>query len=282
MRIERFFRCGLQDTGQQQLRRTLVRQVRWPAFLLFIIMMVSCEKVIDLPLRNAALKYVVEGNVSDGSDTARVLLSQTKPFSDSNGFAGITGAVISISDNGGTPVFLDEVRPGVYEATGMQGIPGHTYDLQVQVGGEVFTASSQMPLPVSFDTLFVDERLRFSRVRKVAVVRYPDPPGKGNSYRFIKYINGVKDDNIFVRDDKLTDGNLVETELRGGIERGDTVRIDMLCVDPAIYRFWFTLEEGATGEEENAAPANPESNIRGGALGYFSAHTFRTRTVIAD
>jgi len=275
------YSCGRQQYFHQlSLRRTRVRPVRCAAFFL-ILFLTACEKVIELPLRDAALKYVVEGAVSDDNDTARVLLSMTKPFSDSNGFAGVSGALVTILDNG-TPYVLDEVHAGVYEAANLRGIPGHTYELQVQAGGETFSSTCRMPLPVAFDTLFVEERLRFSRVRKVAVVKYPDPPGKGNSYRFIKYINGVKDNNIFVRDDKLTDGNLVETDLRGGIERGDTVRIDMLCVDPAIYRFWFTLEEGATGEEENAAPANPESNIRGGALGYFSAHTSRTRTVIAD
>jgi hypothetical protein len=31
---------------------------------------------------------------------------------------------------------------------------------------------------------------------------------------------------------------------------------------------------------QSASPANPLSNIQGGALGYFSAHTVQRRTVI--
>jgi hypothetical protein len=56
----------------------------------------------------------------------------------------------------------------------------------------------------------------------------------------------------------------------------------MLCLDEAIYKYWYSLRSGGgDGTGSTAAPANPLTNIKGGALGYFSAHTINRKKVIA-
>ncbi|HKZ66576.1 MAG TPA: hypothetical protein VJ111_09490, partial [Chitinophagaceae bacterium] len=64
------------------------------------------------------------------------------------------------------------------------------------------------------------------------------------------------------------------------IKSGDTVKLDMLCIDPAVYKYWYSVNQSATGNSQSASPANPVSNISGGALGYFSAHTIQTKTLL--
>jgi len=44
----------------------------------------------------------------------------------------------------------------------------------------------------------------------------------------------------------------------------------MQCIDKNIFRYFTTLTEV---QENSTTPANPDSNISGGVLGYFSAHT---------
>ena len=62
---------------------------------------------------------------------------------------------------------------------------------------------------------------------------------------------------------------------------GDQVTVDMLCLDPAVYKYWYSLDRGATGGGiSGATPANPVTNISGGALGYFSAHTLQSKTMV--
>jgi hypothetical protein len=61
---------------------------------------------------------------------------------------------------------------------------------------------------------------------------------------------------------------------------GDTVAVEMHCIDPAMYKYWFSLSQSATGETETASPANPVTNLSGGTLGYFSAHTVRSKSII--
>ena len=56
----------------------------------------------------------------------------------------------------------------------------------------------------------------------------------------------------------------------------------MQNIDPVVYKYWFSLSQNATGETQSASPANPVSNIKGGALGYFSAHTISTKSIIAQ
>jgi hypothetical protein len=122
---------------------------------------------------------------------------------------------------------------------------------------------------------------------KLANIEYNDPAGIVNQYRFVRYRNGVKTKNIFINNDDLSDGRHTATKLFVGdndseedrLVSGDVVRIDMLCIDAAVYKYWYSLEQSATGETTSAAPANPVTNITGGALGYFSAHTFQSKTM---
>lgn len=53
----------------------------------------------------------------------------------------------------------------------------------------------------------------------------------------------------------------------------------MLCISPEVYKYWYSLNAGATGGNNAASPANPVSNISGGALGYFSAQTAQTKYI---
>lgn len=240
----------------------------------------SCEKVIDLPLRDSDARYVIEGYIDD-RDSCKVLLSQTRSFYDSNDFNGISGAVISIADNNDAPVVLNETSRGVYETGALNGTSGHLYSLRVEVAGQVFTATSRMPQKVALDSIYITNRLSFDgERRKVITALFNDPAGISNAYRFVKHVNEDRDFRIFVQDDRLSDGRTIRAELRGGLNTKDTVEVEMQCIEAPVYQYWFTLERNARGESDAPAPGNPTSNIRGGAIGIFSAHTSQSRRYI--
>jgi len=251
----------------------------------------SCEKVIQLDLNEAEKKYVIEAEISDSPNSCKVILTQTKNFDENNTFGGIKGAQITIADNNATPVTLTETGAGVYESSSLTGISGHTYNLVVNVNGQVFTATSIMPARVPLDSLYITERTFFDETNKYATLSYKDPLGTGNAYRYIQYVNGVKEKTIFVRDDDLVDGRKIERTLfffsdnddeqeEKKLKTGDNVRVKMLCISYPVYKYWYSLAESSTGENQSATPGNPVTNIDGGALGYFSAHTSQSRSVI--
>lgn len=257
-------------------------------FISIIPCLYSCTKVIDIKLRDTDIKYVVEGVITNEPGVCKVLISQTKNFNDDNQFNAISGAMVTISDNG-TVVPLKETKPGNYETIDINGIPGHMYELSVTIGNQHFTASCSMPQPVWMDSLYIS-RGPFGKFN-FAYIKYSDPAGIDNGYRFVQYVNGKQEPTIYWANDEFTDGMSTTRQLDittddeddpRNIQSGDTVTVEMFCLDDSVVKYWYSLRsDGGDGSGSTAAPANPVTNIKGGALGYFSAHTVDRRTVIA-
>jgi hypothetical protein len=263
-----------------------MKYIKRLVFCFSLLSFCSCQKVIELNLHDADIKYVVEGVITNEPGVCRVNLTRSKPFYENNQFPGISGAIVTVKDND-DEFSLPETQPGVYETTLLNGTPGHTYKLSVSLDNNVFTATSKMPLPVSLDTIYVSNG-PFGEF-KFATVGYSDPPGVSNSYRFVQYLNGVKDPAIFWQNDEFTDGQTVLIQLDTGVDKkddprniksGDTVMIEMLGIDDAVYKYWYSLHFNGGDGGNIATPANPVTNVSGGALGYFSAHTIDRKSVV--
>lgn len=257
--------------------------------ILFLLLLTSCEKVINVNIKDADKVYVIEGVLTNRAGGCQVLVSRTKNFNEDNSFTGISGAKVSITDSNGVQQTIPETTAGVYSLPEFTGRRGMRYTLKVIINGQTFTASSTMPARrVLFDTVYIQDNTFFDEKLKLVNIQYTDPPGKGNSYRFLQYVNGVKENAVFIRNDDLSDGKTTVTQLFprdsdgnsiSKIKSGDTVKVEMLCIDPEVYKYWYSLDQSATGNTSVASPANPVTNISGGALGYFSAHTYQTRTI---
>jgi Domain of unknown function (DUF4249) len=263
-----------------------MKHIKRLALCLFILSFCSCQKVIDLKLNDADIKYVVEGVITNEPGICKVNLTQSKPFYEDNQFPRISGAIVTVKDND-LEFSLPETHPGVYETNLINGTPGHVYQLSVTIDNNVFTATSKMPFPVLLDTLYISNG-PFGEF-KFATVGYNDPPGISNSYRFVQYLNGVKDPAIFWQNDEFNDGQTVLIQLDTGIDKkddprniksGDTVTIEMLGIDEAVYKYWYSLHFNGGDGGNIATPANPVTNLSGGALGYFSAQTVNRKSVI--
>jgi hypothetical protein len=257
----------------------------WPLWLFCLGTLGSCEKVIQVSIADTDKKYVIEGMISDQMNSCRVNLSQTLNINDSNKFRGISGAEISIRENEGVDRKLIDIGGGIYRLN-FSGRPGNRYTLTVKIKGQVFSAASTMPGKVNLDTLYITERSFLGKIRKFATVEFRDPPGKGNAYRFIQFVNGMKEMSIFISKDELFDGKKVTYDLLSfgdetpTFEKDDQLRVEFRCIDQANYLYLYSLEQGAFGQGQSATPDNPVSNIRGGALGYFSAHTTIAKVIV--
>jgi hypothetical protein len=249
-----------------------------------IVMLSSCEKIIDINLDEANKKYVLEGTVTNIAGLpAEVKISQTKNFEDDNNFNGIAGATVTIQVNNATIYNLPEVSTGIYKTSSFTGTPGSAYKLLVTVNGTVFSATSVMPVQtVNLDTLTVTDLAFGGNSSKTIAPSYLDPAGLGNSYRFIQYANGVQVKKVFVQNDELSDGLRITRPMvnqDGDLKSGAVVKVEMQCIDASVYKYWYSLDQASTGNS-SATPANPVSNITGGALGYFSAHSVVGKTIV--
>lgn len=260
-----------------------------PLLIMMILMaaFTSCQKVVNLNIKPAAPKYVIEGNMSDRLNDCRVTITKTVNMDQPSYFQGVSDAKVTIQKDEDTPILLEEIFSGVYENRGLKAVAGHRYTLRVEVGTEVFTSTVKVPQPVPFDSLSIVEFYGFGNIRKFANVEFRDPAGVPNSYRFLQFKNGIQNSNIFILNDDFSDGRPISTFLaffdqsdEQKLLTGDTVRIQMQGIDPSVYKYFNSLSLSSTGGSEVATPGNPVSNIRGGALGYFNAFVKQEKTVI--
>jgi hypothetical protein len=264
-----------------------MRVIKFSFLLVLVLSFSACEKVIEIKVHDTDIKYVVEGVITNQPGNNYVYVSRSRPFNEDNNFEQVGGARVMIKDNGQETVFT-EISPGVYQSAALTGIPGHRYELSVNINNQVFTATSTMPAPVKLDTLYIEPG-PFGQFQ-FATIGYTDPVGV-NNYRFVQYKNGQKDPEIFWEDDEFTDGQSVIIQLDTGVDKqddprninsGDKVTIEMQGIDETVYKYWYSLQSGGgDGSGNSVAPANPVTNIKGGALGYFSAQTIDRRTVTA-
>jgi hypothetical protein len=248
------------------------------------IVLTGCQKVINLNLKDAAGKYVIEGNVTNLPGPYQVTISQTGKVTEDYVFNGVSQASVLIRDNAGGSETLQEIQPGIYQTATLAGVEGRTYYLSITIGEQHFTASSVMPYRVSLDSLYIEEVFNFSKTVKAVVPVFTDPFGKGNSYRFNEYINGVLDKGLYYQNDDFTDGKqstwpLLRPDPDSTLHLNDQVDVEMQCIDSAAYKYWYSMDQSSLGNG-NGLAANPVTNILGGALGYFSAHTSQTRSII--
>jgi len=245
--------------------------------------LVSCEKEIDVDLRSVEPRLVIEGKVMLDS-LAKVKITKTKDFGEDNNYPPVEGAIVRISSDAGEDeeLFLD--NSGWYVATGLRGVVGTTYNLSVTYDEIEYTASSFLPpmVPIDSVTMFSFPVLDYEIPR----IHFKDPVGKTNEYYRQKlYINskytkiaweametdqsdGIKMVSLLIPSEK----ELVDEE----IKKGDTILVELQSIDKGAFTFFDTL-----GNIDDAL-VNPTSNIKGGALGYFSAYSFDRKEIIAD
>jgi hypothetical protein len=240
----------------------------------------ACKKVINLNLNSTNPLYVVQGNVSDQLPPYLVSISKTVNFSQDNTFPTVSGALVVITDvSMAIADTLKETTPGNYYTSLITGIPGHTYQLYVSTGGNVFTALSTMPPHVSLDSLYTQPSAFGGDQQLVPL--YTDPLATGNYYYFEETKNDTVVNEIYARNDALINGQVVRLPLNGGgLQTGDVVSLDMQCIDSAMYQYYYGLNQ--TKNQNSATPTNPNSNIAGGALGYFSAHTSSVKSIVVQ
>lgn len=254
-------------------------------FLLSIVCLIGCDKEINLSLDNNTPMFVIEANITDQPGPYFVKLTKSVAVTEQNIFPGVTNASVTIADNLGEKDTLLYTKDGVYQTTKLRGKYGNTYYLEVQVDGQKFTGQSTMPQKVALDSLRINGFEFNGVVRYNIIPGYTDPIELGNSYRFIQKINDTLDQTFHVFNDNLNNGKVNQRPLNGRTEQleiklKDIISVEMQCITRPTYLYFYTLnQQSSAGPGGGTTPANPPSNIQGGALGVFSAHTKQVKIV---
>jgi hypothetical protein len=259
---------------------------KYISVLLLSAFILGCEKEINLPLDANQSILVIDGSITDEAGPYSIRLSQSIPITDVSNFPGMTNAVVIVKDNTGMVDTLQHEKLGYYKTKRIKGVYGNTYFLEVLLAGKKYTAQSTMPQKVGLDSLRINPFPVNNEIRYSVIPVYADPIALGNSYRFVQKINDTLDQTFHVFNDNLNNGKVNQRPLRSGtdsleVKLKDLVSVEMHCITRPTYLYYYTInQQSGAGPGGGTTPSNPPSNIVGGALGIFSAHTVERKQII--
>src|ERR1017187_5752206 len=179
MKNKFYLRFKIQDSRYRKFAWFLVLG----SWLLFLS---SCEKVINLDLKSADQKVVVQGNITNAPGPYIVNLNYSVAYYNDNSFPAITGALTKIYDDAGNSETLIETTQGIYKTSSLIGTPGRKYTIEIIANGNTYTGVSTMSSPISIDSITFQPSI--SRSTNVVsgyrvICKFTDPIGIGNFYR---------------------------------------------------------------------------------------------------
>ncbi len=289
--------------------------MKYIVFVCSILLLVSCEKNIDLNLHEAEKILVVDASIENNMPPVVVLTNSFDYYAsiDAQLLAGafIHDAEVSISDGiqehklkeyfveliGGISLSYYSIDT-TNSASQLNGQFNTSYNLKIISQGKEYIASTTIPeLAKKPDSLWWKPAPFNTDTNNVVVmVKATDPPGLGNYIRyFTKKNNGplLPGENS-VYDDQVIDGSTYEIRVDPGIDRnnkisfdknyfrrGDTVTLKLCNIDRVSYKFWLTMEFAYQSiGNPFASPNKVLGNISNGALGAFTGYAAFYKTII--
>jgi hypothetical protein len=264
--------------------------------LLYIIlilgtMLSSCEKVIDVDLKDAEPKMVVEGYLTNHEGINLVVLSKTNSFYTNEEPEMLIGADVVMIDEFGVNFTLEEIGPGYYNNKNFKGLVNHNYKLSISVDNVILESQSYSPSDVMIDSIKTalsefggpgsgGGRHNDGEKEKYSVTCYfSDPVDEINFYRLRISVNNEYLSGFHVVDDKFFNGKTIPFQFNGiELVDGDELRVELMGIDENNYQYYYTLSR-ILGAGQDITPGNPPTNIVGDAIGIFGANTFDVNTV---
>jgi len=235
--------------------------------------LISCKKDIEMDYHKSDSRYVVEGSISNSGTEVRV--SKTNAMENNAIGSDIDNAKVTVSGDDGSHLTVPFSRNGYYRSSSFKGIPGTTYQLDVEVDGHHFTSISTMQRsPVLKEFRLIWKKMLNQRYLW-GDLRLQDIPNESNCYFMHIYRNGLGYRWAVMKDEKNPNKELQQlfTFFRDGasesdvMQDGDQLRIIVRAIDRGAYDYLYSMQQmSSTG-------TNPVENFTGGCLGYFSAHS---------
>jgi hypothetical protein len=275
----------MNNEGKMKYRESLPKVLG----ILIAIIFAGCQKVIIIDLNEVAPQTVIEGLITDRTGPYIVKISKSGSYFNQPVLPPVSGALVIITDDARITDTLRETKPGIYQTSKTRGIPGRTYNLKVISENIEYTGSSTMHSHVNIDSLSLvrstTHYIGLGNDSKVEInvdlhCFFRDPVEK-NFYRIkVTRNDTIRSEDYRLYDDQYTNGQ--ETELRvTHAKAGDRDRIELYSLDMQTYGYYRTLEDLLyTNPIFGSTPANPNTNLSNGALGYFGACAVASKTVV--
>lgn len=266
-------------------------------FTLIAMVILACEETTVIDVDQSESRLVIEGLITNQTGQQFVSVSRTIDFYAPGFNPGVSDATVTVSDDlGGIYPFTElEDNPGRYvPVTPFVGIVGRTYSLEVDALGQTYTAQEAMLSVTSIDsltsTLNEEERSDPEDAgRFYEVFMYTkEPQDEENFYLFKFYRNGHEQnengEDISVTNDVGVAEDIEGIELPVFYAINDTATVEIYSLTRTSYIYWSDVANlvFSDGGIFSPLPANPRSNIQGGALGVFQVSAVALETLVVQ
>ena len=261
----------------------------------------SCEKEINLDLKNTSPKLVVEGNVLWGIDT--VIYQQELKLSLSANYTGntnpipVTNAIVMVNDGTNTYTY-NHIENGVYRSSFIAAT-NKTYKLIISYEGDEYNAYETLKDEgASIDSLTVNyfSSALGSPEGNFITVNTSDPLDERNFYLWQLYINNQlminpSPGNIYraIQKDDFFNGQPLINYLpfdNFPVVNGVTARLHQLNISEQMYNYYYSIFNltASSPVSGDVPPGKIRGNILNlnksdkNALGYFGACSVSIKT----
>jgi hypothetical protein len=262
---------------------------------------VSCEKTVELDLRQSESKIVIEGQVTTQAGYQYVRVTRTAGFYDNGATPRVTNANVSVEDDLGNEFLFSHNPGGEDDSVGyylpnipFEGEIGRSYTLTVEVDGEVYTAQDKLFSVSGIDSLSYqvneDEKEEPKDGNKFyEVLLYATEPQDEENYYLFKFFRNdslkvYSDTDIYFADDKILGEAINGLGSPVFFEPNDKARIEMYSISRAGFVYYVDLQNllNNDGGLFSQPPSNSRTNLSNGAFGFFQASDVDVQTIIIE
>lgn len=264
-------------------------KITYITVILFLLIATSCEKVIDVDLKDASPELVIEAVIYEGENDFTVKVSRTAPYFENEPTEKIDNATVTLKYDDAV-VDVPNIKSGEYIIP-LNAKVNTSFSLEIEVDDKHYSASTTLIEKVAIDSIYYEYQEAFGPrdAGYIVFVQFTDPVVT-NFYRVTHFLNGTYQNSnadLQLIEDSKINGNQVHFPLRRKVfEMGDSIDVQLIHFDEASYDYFNSLSDiintGGGPSGGSAAPGNPLSNWSNNALGYFSAYSMDTASITIE
>ena len=258
----------------------------------------SCEEVINIEVEQAPSQLVIDGLVTD-EDTIHVVHISLSAGFDGTVPVEVKNAIVEVSDNLGNvynythnPEGYDSLAGYYYSDQKYVGVENGIYQLDVTVGNESFTAVDTLrgvtaidSLSIRIDEQAVNDSENDGKIYQVLL--YGQEPQETIDFYYFKFYRDSLlevDNNIYVFDDKVLGSSLDGLPSPILFREGELAGVEIYGITRVQFVYLSDLANilNNDGGMFSPPPANPRSNISGGALGFFQVSGLNRASILIE
>ncbi|MEC3908521.1 DUF4249 domain-containing protein [Tamlana sp. 2201CG12-4] len=246
--------------------------------LLGLLLITSCQDVIDVELNTTDPKLVIDASLNwikgTSGNNQFIRLTLSAPYFDSE-IPPATGATVTVTDSkNNTFNFIEDNNTGLYINNNFIPEIDGIYNLSIIYNNETYTATERLYAVVPIDFVEQKDDGGFSGEEIEIKAFYTDPPGIENFYLFEFLVTNKNTLSLEVYDDEFTDGNQIFAFYSDeDLETGDELIIRNSGISERTYQFINILLQ-QTDEDSGDPFETQPATVRGNCINQTNPSNF--------